>query len=127
MKKIVHDEEKPLDGDRVVLCGPTSGPHHNIAAFAEAHDIVLERGAKAVFDPVCERLYDGYFRSADKQDLTRMTIHELTKSDSGFLPYYDVVVCLPDIPGEPPDIDTELLVEAAQASGIWVVPLESLM
>lgn len=126
MKKIIHDGAKPLSGDRVVLCGPTNGPRHNIAAFAEARDIVLESGAKAVFDPVCERLYNGYFRDADPKELTRLTIHELTKHE-GLVPYYDVVVCLPDAPGEPPDEGAELVRKVAEACDIWVVELVDLM
>ena len=123
---MLHDGAKPLSGDRVVLFGPTNGPRCNIAAFAEAHDIVLESGAKAVFDPVCERLYNGYFRDADPKDLICLTIHELTKHES-LVPYYDVVVCLPDVPGEPPDEGAELVRRVAEACDIWVVELGDLM
>lgn len=79
-----------VKGKKVFLSGPMSGlPHYNVAAFAEAHAVMVEHGAFNVYDPAI-----AYLQSCETHTheyWMRECIRELTSD----YPYYDVLVSLP--------------------------------
>lgn len=94
-----------VKGKRVFLSGPITGmPHHNVGAFAEAHDDLKVAGAEYVFNPalgyLCQR--QGLATLKTHDDYMTDCIHELTdrrKRTQGWedvIPRkYDMLVSLP--------------------------------
>ena len=117
-----------LEGKNVFLSGGMTGYDlYNVGAFAEAHAIVRELGAKCVYDPAFAWLMQP---TADDAKLThgdymRKCLHELTRvaycqSNGAF---YDLLVSLPNWK-ESEGAFTERAV--AQACGIECVDLDEL-
>lgn len=87
-----------LEGKNVFLSGPMSGMEHfNAAAFAEAHAICREMGARDVYDPSHEWMYDRHGEERHESWMMRC-IHRLsswTRTSAGEVrPSFDVMVQL---------------------------------
>lgn len=99
------DKMTDVHGKRIFLSGPITGmDHHNVAAFAVAHDDLKEAGAAYVFNPAMRYLGQRPDLAAAKTHEDYMTdcIHELTdrkKRTQGWeqvIPRkYDLLVSLP--------------------------------
>ena len=119
-----------VHGKRIFLSGPITGTeHHNVAAFAEAHERLKEAGASYVFDPAVGYLYQRQSLASAKTHEDYMTdcLHELTdrkKRTQGWeevIPRkYDLLVSLPGWEGSD-GASTERVV--ADACGIDVCDL----
>jgi len=117
-----------LEGKNVFLSGGMSGyDHYNVEAFANAHAIVRELGAKCVYDPAFAWLMQPAADDAKltHEDYMRKCLHELTRvaycqSDGAF---YDLLVSLPHW-GKSEGAVTERSV--AEACGIECVDLDEL-
>lgn len=121
---------RPLKDCHVFLSGPMTGyEHNNAAAFAVAHALAVECGARGVYNPAAMWLahaggpYGGYTH----EDWMRLSVNELTRQGSGGVPYYDAVICIPDEPDMPPSRGAALERDVAQACGIWLVDVGDLM
>lgn len=88
-----------LEGKRVFLSGPMTGREHfNVAAFATAHAIVKEHGARFVYNPAIQWLQERKEEAEGKthEDYMLDCVNELTRRDFRNKPYYDILVSLPD-------------------------------
>lgn len=104
----------------VFLSGPMSGlPHYNVAAFADAHAVMVEQGACAVYNPAMAYLSSGETYHTHEYWM-RKCIGELL----GDCPHYDILVSLPGWE-ESDGAKTERMV--AMACGIKCVDLSEIV
>jgi hypothetical protein len=117
-----------LEGKNVFLSGGMSGyEHYNVEAFANAHAIVHELGAKCVYDPAFAWLHEPLADGEKKthEDYMLKCLHELTRpkycgKEGAF---YDLLVSLPHW-GKSKGAMAERA--AAEACGIPCVELDEL-
>ncbi len=90
-----------LHGKNVYLSGPMTGrENYNVKAFAAAHALVRELGAKSVYDPALAWLESDPSQDDKSTHSTYMlrSISQLTRPRCTYEdgPYYDLLVALPD-------------------------------
>ena len=88
-----------VSGKDVFLSGPMTGKeHYNVGAFADAHALLKDLGARSVYNPGIEYLLEPASESEQctHEHYMRRCIHELTSGVSMEGPArYDLVVLLP--------------------------------
>ena len=128
---------KPLEGKNVFLSGPMTGmPCNNLQAFISAHKLLLEYGAKDIFNPAFQWLHELEQNKTEKSHeyYMRKCISELTKGDwfsedrefgiDGDLPArYDMLVRLD---GWESSEGAVMESKVAEACGIQVVDLSDI-
>lgn len=107
---------------RCFISGPMSGlEHYNVTAFAEAHAILREAGAKWIYDPAVDWLVSTGDELGHSEYL-RICIHEITRCmGMGRGQYYDYLV---QLDGWEKSLGAKTEYEVAKACGIKVVSIK---